>query len=137
MEYCAKFNINNRTRFVSSISSGLAIMACQRHLYAPRAERQTRKIEFWFSKYNNSGLKSKILYFWWRDKCILFIPSVWISHKKGFIVLIRVGIICFIIQLVFQLTKAIAFPIKLPYHCIFLEVGGGLEPQYITYLTRS
>ncbi len=61
LEDWSKFNINNRTKFDASISSGLAIMACQRHLYAPRAERQTRKIDFGFSKYNNSGLKSKIL----------------------------------------------------------------------------
>ena len=61
LEDWSKFNINNRTKFDASISSGLAIMACQRHLYAPRAERQKRKIDFGFSKYNNSGLKSKIL----------------------------------------------------------------------------
>ena len=61
LEDWSKFNINNRTKFDASISSGLAIMACQRHLYSPRAERQTRKIDFGFSKYNNSGLKSKIL----------------------------------------------------------------------------
>ena len=61
LEDWSKFNINNRTKFDASMSSGLAIMACQRHLYAPRAERQTRKIDFGFSKYNNSGLKSKIL----------------------------------------------------------------------------
>ena len=61
LEDWSKFNINNRTKFDASISSGLAIMACQRHLYAPRAERQNRKIDFGFSKYNNSGLKSKIL----------------------------------------------------------------------------
>ena len=61
LEDWSKFNINNRTKFDASISSGLAIMACQRHLYAPRAERQTKKIDFGFSKYNNSGLKSKIL----------------------------------------------------------------------------
>ena len=61
LEDWSKFNINNRTKFDASISSGLAIMAFQKHLYAPRAERQTRKIDFGFSKYNNSGLKSKIL----------------------------------------------------------------------------
>ena len=30
----AKFDINNRTKFDAAISSGLAIMACNRHLYA-------------------------------------------------------------------------------------------------------
>ena len=57
----SKFNINNRTKYDASISSGLAIMACQRHLYAPRGAREKKKIDFGFSKYNNSGLKSKII----------------------------------------------------------------------------
>ena len=57
----AKFNINNRTKYDASISSGLAIMACQKHLYAPRGAREKKKIDFGFSKYNNSGLKSKII----------------------------------------------------------------------------
>ena len=30
-----KFDINKRTKFDATISSGLAIMACNRHLYAP------------------------------------------------------------------------------------------------------
>ena len=57
----SKFNINSRTKYDASISSGLAIMACQRHLYAPRSIREKKKIDFGFSKYNNSGLKSKII----------------------------------------------------------------------------
>jgi hypothetical protein len=57
----SKFNINNRTKYDASISSGLAIMACQKHLYAPRSAREKKKIDFGFSKYNNSGLKSKII----------------------------------------------------------------------------
>ena len=57
----SKFNINNRTKYDASISSGLAIMACQRHLYAPRASREVKKIDFGFSKYNNTGSKSKII----------------------------------------------------------------------------
>ena len=61
LEDWAKFNINARTKYDASISSGLAIMACQRHLYAPRAARQTKKIDFGFSKYNNTGSKSKII----------------------------------------------------------------------------
>jgi hypothetical protein len=36
-------------------------MACQKHLYAPRRAREKKKIDFGFSKYNNSGLKSKII----------------------------------------------------------------------------
>ena len=35
LEDWARFNINNRTKFDASISSGLAIMATQRHLYQP------------------------------------------------------------------------------------------------------
>ena len=57
----SKFNINNRTKYDASISSGLAIMACQKYLYAPKSAREKRKIDFGFSKYNNSGLKSKII----------------------------------------------------------------------------
>jgi len=34
----SRFNINNRTKYDASISSGLAIMACNRHLYTPIAE---------------------------------------------------------------------------------------------------
>ena len=61
LEDWAKFNINARTKYDASISSGLAIMACQRHMYAPRAARQTKTIDFGFSKYNNTGSKSKII----------------------------------------------------------------------------
>jgi hypothetical protein len=57
----SRFNINSRTKYDASISSGLAIMACQKHLYAPRSAREKKKIDFGFSKYNNSGLKSKII----------------------------------------------------------------------------
>ena len=37
LEDWAKFNINNRTKHDASISSGLAIMACNKHLYIPTA----------------------------------------------------------------------------------------------------
>ena len=37
LEDWARFNINNRTKHDASISSGLAIMACNRHLYKPNA----------------------------------------------------------------------------------------------------
>ena len=36
LEDWSKFDINKRTKFDASISSGLAIMACQRHLYASK-----------------------------------------------------------------------------------------------------
>ena len=42
LEDWAKFDITNRTKFDASISSGLAIMACQKHLYQP--EKKTNKL---------------------------------------------------------------------------------------------
>jgi hypothetical protein len=57
----AKFDINNRTKFDAAISSGLAIMACNRNLYTPKQERQTKVLNFGFKKYNNQGSISKIL----------------------------------------------------------------------------
>ena len=61
LEDWAKFDINKRTKFDASISSGLAIMACQRHLYASKTTREVKKIDFGFSKYNNQGSKSQII----------------------------------------------------------------------------
>ena len=57
----ARFDISNRTKFDAAISSGLAIMACNRHMYTPKEERQTRTLSFGFSKYDNKGSYSKIL----------------------------------------------------------------------------
>ena len=57
----AKFDINNRTKFDAAISSGLAIMACNRNLYTPKQERQTKVLNFGFRKYNNQGSISKII----------------------------------------------------------------------------
>ena len=57
----AKFDINRRTKFDASISSGLAIMACNRHMYAPKQSAQKTKVSFGFSKYNNKGSISKII----------------------------------------------------------------------------
>ena len=57
----SRFDINNRTKFDASISSGLAIMACNRNLYRPVADRTKTKIDFGFSKYKNSGSKSQII----------------------------------------------------------------------------
>ncbi len=61
LEDWAKFDISKRTAHDASISSGLAIMACQKHLYRPTAERVTKKIDFGFSKYTNSGSRSQII----------------------------------------------------------------------------
>ena len=57
----AKFDINKRTKFDATISSCLAIMACNRHLYRPTPEKTTTKINFGFSRYNNKGTLSKII----------------------------------------------------------------------------
>ena len=57
----ALFDINKRTKFDAAISSGLAIMACNKNMYAPVATRTQKKLEFEFKKYNNQGSLSKIL----------------------------------------------------------------------------
>ena len=57
----AKFDINNRTKHDASISSGLAIMACNRHLYTPTAMFMKDKVPLNFKKYNNSGDNSQII----------------------------------------------------------------------------
>ena len=57
----AKFDIGNRTKFDAAISSGLAIMACNRNLYKPVGEVQKAVVDFGFKKYDNKGTFSKIL----------------------------------------------------------------------------
>ena len=57
----AKFDINNRTKFDASISSGLAIMGCNRHLYTPNAKIEKQKININFARYKQSGLHSKLI----------------------------------------------------------------------------
>jgi hypothetical protein len=57
----ARFNINNRTSHDASISSGLAIMACNKHMYSPVYESQKQAVPLNFKKYNNSGNTSKII----------------------------------------------------------------------------
>ena len=59
LEDWAKFDITNRTKFDASISSGLAIMACQKHLYQP--EKKESKININFARYNNKGTISQII----------------------------------------------------------------------------
>ena len=61
LEDWAKFNINNRTKHDASISSGLAIMACNKHRYSPVAKRTISKVSLGFRKYNNTGANSKII----------------------------------------------------------------------------
>ena len=57
----AKFDINRRTKFDAAISSGLAIMACNRHLYRPNKERQRTALNVNFAKYSNHGTTSRII----------------------------------------------------------------------------
>lgn len=57
----AGFDINNRTKFDAAISSGLAIMACNRHKYHPKTDVQKNKVNLKISKYTNSGMFSKII----------------------------------------------------------------------------
>ena len=61
LEDWAAFDINNRTKFDASISSGLAIMACNKNKYRPVPEITKEKVSLNFSKYNNKGTKSKII----------------------------------------------------------------------------
>ena len=55
----ARFDISNRTKHDASISSGLAIMACQRHLYQPQKKESSISINF--ARYRNSGNISEII----------------------------------------------------------------------------
>ena len=59
LEDWAKFDITNRTKFDASISSGLAIMATQKHLYV--SEKKQSKIKINFAKYSNKGNISEII----------------------------------------------------------------------------
>ena len=61
LEDWATFNINNRTKHDATISSGLAIMACNKNRYRPSAERVLRSVPLGFKKYNNKGFSSKII----------------------------------------------------------------------------
>ena len=57
----AKFDINKRTKFDATISSGLAIMANNRHLYAPNAKVEKPKLNINISRYSNTGTNSQII----------------------------------------------------------------------------
>ena len=58
LEDWAKFDINDRTKFDACISSGLAIMANQKHLYVP--EKKESKLIINFAKYKNEGIISQL-----------------------------------------------------------------------------
>jgi hypothetical protein len=57
----AKFDINKRTKHDASISSGLAIMANNRHLYRPNAKVEKPKLNINIAKYENKGNISKLI----------------------------------------------------------------------------
>ena len=57
----SKFDINKRTKHDASISSGLAIMANNRHLYRPNAKVEKPKLNLNISKYTNTGTNSQII----------------------------------------------------------------------------
>ena len=57
----SRFNINNRTAHDASISSGLAIMACNKNLYSPTAQVNREPITLGFKKYDNRSSISKIM----------------------------------------------------------------------------
>ena len=59
LEDWAKFDINNRTKYDATISSGLAIMANQKHLY--QTEKKQSKIKLNFARYTNNGTLSQLI----------------------------------------------------------------------------
>tara|TARA_R110002110_G_scaffold59447_6_gene168158 strand:- start:885 stop:2447 length:1563 start_codon:yes stop_codon:yes gene_type:complete len=59
LEDWAKFDISNRTKYDASISSGLAIMATQKHLYL--TDKKVSKIKINFARYSNKGKYSEII----------------------------------------------------------------------------
>ncbi len=61
LEDWAKFNINNRTKHDASISSGLALMACNKHRYSPVSKKTIQPVDLGIKKYDNRGTTSKII----------------------------------------------------------------------------
>ena len=59
LEDWSRFDISARTKFDASISSGLAIMANQKHVYLP--EKKQSKISLNFATYNNKGILSELM----------------------------------------------------------------------------
>ena len=57
----AKFDITKRTKFDASISSGLAIMACNRNLYRPNAKIEKQPISLNVGRYQNKGNSSRLI----------------------------------------------------------------------------
>jgi hypothetical protein len=61
LEDWSRFNINNRTSHDASISSGLALMACNKHRYAPNNKIKLKPVDLGIKRYNNKGTLSKII----------------------------------------------------------------------------
>jgi hypothetical protein len=61
LEDWSQFDINRRTKYDATISSGLAIMACNKNKYRPVAERIKKQVSFGIKKYNNDGSLSQII----------------------------------------------------------------------------
>ena len=57
----SRFDINKRTKYDATISSGLAIMANNKHLYRPNATIEKPKLNINISKYSNTGTNSQII----------------------------------------------------------------------------
>ena len=57
----SRFDINNRTTYDASISSGLAIMACNKHKYRPVPKVVRQSYDLGIKKYDNRGSLSKII----------------------------------------------------------------------------
>ena len=56
-----KFDITKRTKHDASISSGLAIMGCNRNLYRPHPKKEKVSLGLSIAKYNNKGFQSTII----------------------------------------------------------------------------
>ena len=61
LEDWANFDITSRTKYDASISSGLAIMACNKNRYAPVNKKIRTAIDLGIKRYNNKGELSKII----------------------------------------------------------------------------
>ena len=57
----ARFDITKRTKYDATISSGLAIMACNRHLYNPNAKIERPIVNLNIAKYDQKGNMSRII----------------------------------------------------------------------------
>ena len=60
LEDWATFDINNRTKHDATISSGLAIMACNKNRYRPNSLNAIKKFNLGMKTYDNTGYTSKI-----------------------------------------------------------------------------